>query len=143
MSDRKRIRAYRAALEHILGRELARRDGVPEARLAKAERRLGRPLPSALRDYLALAGLAPETREHNRLYLPEELQVEDGFLVFQEENQAVVHWGVPLRSAKRADPEVWQRANEDRAEWYSEEMTLSDFVVKNLAWQRGVRSLTC
>jgi hypothetical protein len=99
---------------------------------------LGFSLPSALRDYLLLAGGARENREHNRLLPPEELAVEDGYLVFMEENQSVVDWGIPLTLARRADPEVWQRVNGDEPEWYSEELRFSEFILKNLAWQRGV-----
>jgi enamine deaminase RidA (YjgF/YER057c/UK114 family) len=122
----------------VFGRPVARKDAVPEARLRRAERRLGFRLPDALRDYLALAGLAKENREHNRLFRPEELAVEDGYLLFMEENQAVVHWGVPVGLLEKSDPEVWQRVNGDRPEWYSEEMRFSEFMIKNLAWQRGV-----
>ena len=55
-----------------------------------------------------------------------------------EENQAVVDWAVSLGARPKVDPEVWQRANEDDAPWYSEEMTFGEFILKNLAWQRGV-----
>jgi hypothetical protein len=113
------------------------RDGVREQRLVRAEKRLGLALPAALRDYYLLAGAAAENREHNLLFAPEELIVEEGRLMFMEENQAVVTWGLPLGPGKRADPTVWQRVNSDRPEWYSEELPFSVFVLENLAWQRG------
>jgi hypothetical protein len=133
-----RVAKYRRTLHTILGRPVGKGDSLPERRLARAEKRLGMTLPAAIRDYYLVAGAAIENREHNRLFTPEELLVEDGRLLFMEENQAVVHWGVPLRSKRRADPEVWQRVNGDQAEWYSEQMAFSLFIVKNLAWQRGV-----
>ena len=114
------------------------RDAIPEARVRRAEKRLGFSLPSALRDYLRLAGEAKENREHNRLLSPEALVVEDGYLVFMEENQSVVDWGIPLALARQADPVVWQCVNGDAPKWYSEKMCFSEFILRNLAWQRGV-----
>lgn len=138
MSNQKRVGVYRSSLRQIFGRPIEPRDATSEARVRRAEKRLGFSLPSALRDYLRLAGEAKENREHNRLLSPEALVVEDGYLVFMEENQSVVDWGIPLALAGKADPEVWQRVNGDAPEWYSENMTFSDFILENLAWQRGV-----
>jgi hypothetical protein len=94
-----------------------------------------------LRDYLWLAGQARENRLHNRLFLPEELVVEDGYLLFMEENQAVVHWCIPLALMRRADPEVHQRVNSEEPEWYSEDMVFTEFIIKNLEWQLGVETV--
>ena len=134
----RRSRGYRRALEAIIGRPLFRRDGESEAGLRGAERRLRVALPGAMREYYLLAGAARENREHNRLYRPSELVIEDEHLLFMEENQSVVHWGFPLSPEKGADPEVWQRTNGDTPEWYSEEMPFSVFIIENLAWQRGI-----
>jgi hypothetical protein len=100
----------------------------------RAEKRLGLALPPALRDYYLLAGAAAENREHNRLFAPEELVVEEDRLLFMEENQGVVTWGAALGRGPRADPVVWQRVNGDRPEWYSEELTFSAFIIASLAW---------
>jgi hypothetical protein len=137
MSDRRR-RRYASALQRVFRRLITGKDGASDARLRESEKRLGMPLPPALRDYFLVAGLASENREHNRLFLPEELLVEGGHLVFMEENQAVVHWGLPLAAARRADPIVWQRVNGGRPQWFSEELPFSEFILKNLAWQRGL-----
>jgi hypothetical protein len=142
MSSRRRLGRYARALARIYRRPLTAKDALSESRLQKAERRLGLQLPSAMRDFLGLAGLAKENCAHNRLFRPEELCVEDGYLIFMEENQAVVHWGIPVGALKQADPEVWQRVNGDTAEWYSEEMPFSRFMLENLAWQLGTEALT-
>ena len=134
----RRSREYRQAVEAIIGRPLVRRDGESEAELRRAERRLRVTLPGAMREYYLLAAAARENREHNRLYRPSELVIEDEYLVFMEENQSVVHWGLPIPAEKDPDPEVWQRTNGDMPEWYSEEMPFSVFIIENLAWQRGI-----
>jgi hypothetical protein len=138
MASLRRTTAYTDALNLIFGRRLLVRDGISEARLTRAEKRLRFSLPSAVREFYSLAGAAGECREHNHLYWPEDLTVEDERLVFMSENQGVVDWAVSLRPRPKADPEVWQRVSEDDAPWHSEEMTFSVFILKNLAWQRGV-----
>jgi hypothetical protein len=55
---------------------------------------LGFVLPTAVVAFYQLAGAAPEFQEHDTLRLPEALDAEDGFLVFMEENQHVVDWGI-------------------------------------------------
>lgn len=124
-------------LAMVLGRELRDADRIARERLTTAERRLGFTFPALVAEFYVRAGAAPELQEHNRLREPEGLQLEDGFLVFMEENQNVVDWA--MRLPLEADPIVWQRINGgDDEEWYSEEMPFSAFIVKNLAFTRGV-----
>ena len=128
---------YRQGIE-VLDRPLTSEDGLPDREIVTGEQRLGVRLPRALREFYGIAGrLDHLNRAHNRLYTPHEWFVDAGKFVFMEENQAVVHWGVPLQK-KRADPGVWQRVNGEKPKWYSEDMPFSRFIVKNLAWQRGV-----
>jgi hypothetical protein len=85
-----------------------------------------------------LDGAAPEFQEHDTLRAPEALEIEDGFLVFMEENENVVDWGIPVPLGVAPDPAVWQRVNGEEPAWYAEEMTFSEFVVRRLAFTRGV-----
>jgi hypothetical protein len=138
-STETRTQLYRALLAKVYGRPLRRRDAESVTRIQKAERRLGFRLPEAVRDFYLVAGRAPENLEHNRLAPPEYLQVEGRYLVFMEENQGVVDWGLRLSTIAAADPTVWQRVNNDPPKWYSEKMPFSVFMLENLAWQRGVK----
>jgi hypothetical protein len=138
MSTETRIQFYRARLARVYGRPLMRGDAEPVARILKAERRLGLRLPAAMRDFYLVAGRAQENLEHNRLAPPQHLEVEGRYLVFMEENQGVVDWGLRVSTIAAADPNVWQRVNDDPPKWYSERMPFSIFILKNLAWQRGV-----
>jgi len=129
---------HRQLLERLLARALEHDDGVSPERLSAAKARLGFELPSVVVDFYRLAGNAPELQVHNRLRDPEALTVEDGYLVFMEENQRVVDWGLRLPLDGEADPEVWQRVNGDEPAWYSETTSFSVFLVKNLAWTLGI-----
>ncbi len=114
-------------------------DGTSEQALAQAESRLGLRFPVALREYFLIAGNADDAnRAHNVLFRPDEFVLEDEYLVFMEENQAVVHWGIPMDHLDEPDPDVWQRVNGLEPVWYSEELPFSSFMIKNLAWQAGL-----
>ncbi|MFD7830939.1 SMI1/KNR4 family protein [Kitasatospora sp. NPDC059803] len=87
------------------GEPLRPDDGFTDAELDAAEGRLGLRLPAALREAYRLFGRREDlTGNHNRLLAPEELFVLEGALVYQEENQACVHWGVLLADLDQDDP---------------------------------------
>jgi hypothetical protein len=102
------------------------------------ERRLKLKLPAALKSYYELAGKLPINTEHNQLYLPKALRIENGKLVFMEENQAVVFWGIDLNALKKLDPMVFQANDESEIVWYSEDLCFSDWIIKMWRWQAGL-----
>jgi hypothetical protein len=121
-----------------LGRAPQASDGVPEATLRKAEKRLQIRLPRAMRDYYLLAGAVDHlNRAHHQLFSPDRLRIEDGHLWFMEENQAVVRWGLPLQRLSEGDPPVYQRANAASATCFSENLSFSTFLIRIYDWQAG------
>jgi len=129
---------YTNLIRRHLGRHPKRADGVTAAALRKYERRLGLRLPAAMREYYLIAGRVDElNREHNVLFRLDELRIEESHLWFMEENQAVVHWGLPTKRLAEDDPSVYQRANVGRAKWYSERMRFSEFLIDTFDWQAG------
>src|SRR3712207_4710383 len=104
-------RQYRDTVA-ALARPLKASDRTPADALSRAERRLGVRLPGALREYYRACGrFGPLNRAHDRLIAPEKLFVDSGKLVFLEENQWVVYWGVEAASERRGDPPVFQGVN--------------------------------
>jgi hypothetical protein len=61
------------------------------------------------------------------------LFVSQGRLVFMEENQAVVYWGVRSRTAA-VDPVVFQTADPEEGDWLAESKC-SRFLTAMLCWQ--------
>ena len=117
----------------VLGREPRPEEGTPEERIREAETGLRVRLPAAMRQYYLAAGEAdPVNRAHNIVFRPEDLRFEEGYLIFMEENQAVVHWGIARADLAHLDPTVWQRVNGAPPEWYSEDVTFSAFIVTSL-----------
>ena len=117
-------------------RPLTPEDGLSKASMADAESRLGLRLPTVLREYYLLAGRFDKfNRAHNELRRPEEWAVDGGKLVFLEENQCVVFWGVEAVTSPEDDPPVYQAQNirERPTEWYQEHKRCSEFLIVMLS----------
>jgi hypothetical protein len=125
---------YRAAFES-LGLPLRRKDSIDAATLERINLE-GLLLPSALRDYHLVAG-NEETLNHsfNRLLAPEDVFVDAGRIVFMEENQGVVYWGIKPDGSE--NPPVEQGAFVENAplDWHSEGTDCAGFLEANLCWQ--------
>ncbi|GLY78826.1 hypothetical protein [Actinoallomurus iriomotensis] len=87
-------------------------DGCPASDLDAAEARLGLRLPTALREAYRLFGRREDlTANQDVLLSPDRLHLDGEVLVFRVENQAVVHWGVPVSELEEPDPSVVVRAS--------------------------------
>jgi hypothetical protein len=126
---------FAGALQGITGDKVTADAGLTSEELDECESRLGLKLPIALRHYYETVGKLPINYEHNRLRLPAKLDMLNGKLVFMEENQLVVFWGV---EPGQADPEVFQANNQDPIDWYSEKMTFSTWIITMLRWETGI-----
>jgi hypothetical protein len=83
------IQKYSSAMKHLIGREVTRKDGISVAELKKCEKRLKLKLPAALRDYYRVGGELSINTEHNVLYTPGQLRIENGKLVFMEKKSRI------------------------------------------------------
>jgi hypothetical protein len=125
---------YRAAFES-LGLPLRPKDALKPDSLKNLKLE-GLVLPNALRDYYLVAG-SEETLNHsfNRLLAPKNGFVDSGRIVFMEENQTVVYWGI--RPDGSENPTVEQGINIEGKpiEWHSEDTDCAEFLETNLYWQ--------
>ena len=115
-----------------LGVELTSKDGFPLDQIAAREKKLGLRLPTALRAYYLVAGRERSLNTaHNRLIPLKDLEAHAGKLVFMEENQWVVVWGVAASSKSAVDPAVYQGPIQDGepSGWFLEHRKLSAFLV--------------
>jgi len=94
-------------------------------------------VPLAMRQYYELLGNHDVNTNFNRLYEPDKLMISNGFLVFAEENQNVVVWGIKTDKPLNEDPEVFQGQPlaDEKYEWHSEEKTFSRFIIDYLQHQ--------
>jgi hypothetical protein len=120
---------YKAAFA-ALGQPLTSSHGIPPERFETFEVD-GWRLPAVLRDYYLVAGLERTLNTaHNRLLPLEKIFIEAGRLVFMEENQDVVYWGVRVTVPEEENPAVQQGVNlhPEPLEWHDEHSSCADFL---------------
>lgn len=128
---------YQQFAETYLNRHLEEHEGVEIADISRAERRLCLRLPKALRSYYLVAGKADDlNKAHNIIRPVSEIELDNGFVVFIDENQFVVSWGVRISLAAEDDPIIWQRNNTPPVEWFSEEKSFTEFMKDMFDWYR-------
>jgi hypothetical protein len=131
-----RFRKYYRSIFRTFGYPLTERTALSPAVLAVAEKRLGVRIPAALRDYYLVAGRERRFNMcHNRLLPPSRWAVDQRRLIFMEENQSVVWWGVSTRNPGSDDPPVSQGINDEPITWCSEQRKCSVFLTVMLHYQ--------
>jgi hypothetical protein len=64
---------------------------------------------------------------------PDELEIEDGHLLFMEDEDEAYTWGVRVDSLDVPDPLVQRRSNA-RGNWMDTEATLSEYLLDYFEW---------
>ncbi len=124
----------RDVVETLLGRPLLGADGIAQTRLLSCEQRLGRKLPAPLRGFYSLLGSVDMlTASFNRFIPPEELLVQDNWMNFLEENQAVCHWAIKMDGTTVDENVVFQ--TQDQQTYFSEDIDLDYFLTVFLYYQ--------
>jgi hypothetical protein len=110
-------------------------DGFDGEELGGAERRLGFPLPSALREWYGLSGRRKDVwSRQDEMLPPEKLYVANGVLVFYVENQSVVRWGIRQSERGQDDPPVVVEDDESPGRWLTENGSTSEFALQMLVF---------
>ena len=98
--------------------------GFEESELTAMEKQLNIALPEKLRGYyLTLGKHETINYAHNRLLKPDEIKFSpDGYLVFYEENQGVVYWGIKKADLSNPNPPIYggYTAEDGTLNWYLE-----------------------
>jgi hypothetical protein len=127
---------YAGFIQNYLNREISASDKIAENQILVVEQNLGFSLPKALRDYHKTIGNCRELNNyHNRILEIDKIFIDESFLVFAEENQNVVYWGIKTTSLDEINPIIWQIRNEEKQEYYSEDKTFTEFMTELFDWQ--------
>ena len=119
-----------------LGYPLTKTTALSSELLTAAGKGLGVHIPLALRDYYLVAGRERRFRAcHNRIISPAKWTTDKQRLIFMEENQCVVSWGVSTRNPDSDDPPVSQGINDEGITWYPEHRKCSVFLAVMLHYQ--------
>jgi hypothetical protein len=112
---------------------------IPADAVVAAEHRLGFALPGALRElYLRTGSSEAIHASHNTIVPLDRLDFADDHLIFYEENQGVVSWGIARTRVSEDDPPVDQgQPPAGHAGWafYPEFDSVSHFACAQAAWQ--------
>ncbi|WP_406288395.1 SMI1/KNR4 family protein [Embleya sp. NBC_00896] len=118
LADRSGAWAFIRAFAADRGASIEAGDGYDAADLDASAARLGITLPAALRELYELVGRRGDlTSNHDVLLPPDKLYVEDGVLVFREENQGVAWWGVRPGGDDPAVIFMYSMADPTAEEW--------------------------
>jgi hypothetical protein len=107
--------------------------GFSSADIAAAERRLKVTLPDALKDYLTVCGGSRDMMDASwRLFSPDQLRIDDGYLIFGTEDQGTMEYGIPVEELEMLDeephPTVLARAKNSQ-KWVSESGSISSYLL--------------
>jgi hypothetical protein len=129
------FKKYYRTIYDTFGYPLGECMGMSSTVLDAAQKHLGVHIPPALRDYYLVAGRERRFNTcHNRL-LPAKWSIDKQRLIFMEENQAVVWWGVSTRNRESDDPPVSQGVNDEPISWFPEHRRCSEFLALMLHYQ--------
>lgn len=106
--------------------------GFSETEITAAEQALNIKFPAVLREYyLSMGKNEAVNHSHNRLLNPNDIYfTEDRYLIFYEENQGVVQWGIKEADLSLENPSVWGDYDTvQESDWHQETKTLEDFLL--------------
>jgi hypothetical protein len=128
------LEKFRALVPKYLEDTWHEEDGIPADELDEVLSEHDLSIPLVLREfYLAVGGCDDLMEAYHFFWDPEELEIEDGFLMFLEDEDEAFTWGIREDQLDVPDPIVWRR-NNAKGSWVSEEGTFSEFVFDLFEW---------
>ena len=128
--------------EEILGRTLTEKDGMNITKIETVENSLGLQLPRELRDFYLFVGNLEIFMSSFENFL--EPYIKNEKLIFLEENQGVCYWGIDIRDTENNQVVfMCTDIESDNPEWYSEDVTLVDFLIILMYYQTAQGGYDC
>lgn len=124
------LQKFRDILPNYLGEAWQEEDGISAEELDAA---LEMPIPQALREFYLALGNSELMEAHHYYWDPDELEIEDGYLLFLEDEDELYTWGIKVNQVKIPDPLIWRR-NNAKGTWVCEEGTVSEFILDYFDW---------
>ena len=123
-------RHYTSRFLEIFGSEPEPADGLGEESVETRLAQRGLRIPAALFDYYSVAGHHWINKKQNRLRPIEELDWYVDWLIFMDDEQGLVSWGIHRQDLHMPDPMVWQGILGEEIDWFQEDLTLSEFLME-------------
>lgn len=129
---------FRSLVPEYLDDKWQPEDGLSEDELEEmVQDSLGRPaaiLPQAVREfYLSVGGVEDLMEAYYFVWEPDEFEIEDGYLLFMEDEEEKFVWGIREDQLSVPDPLVHRR-NNVTGRWMSEDGTFSEYMLDMYSW---------
>ena len=109
-------------------------DGLSAEELREGLAQSEVPIPFVLEEFYRALGNNEDFMEaYHYFFDPEELEIEDGHLLFLEDEEEKFVWAFKASQLDVPDPIVYRR-NNAKGTWTSEEGTFSEFTLDMFAW---------
>ncbi|ALQ30074.1 hypothetical protein AA310_12495 [Arthrobacter sp. YC-RL1] len=128
------LEKFRSLVPKYLEDQWNEADGLSAGELADRLAEAKVQIPFVLEEfYLALGNNDDFMEAYHYFFDPEELEIEDGYLLFLEDEEEKFVWGFKQSQLEVPDPIVYRR-NNAKGNWVSEEGTFSEFTLDMFAW---------
>lgn len=128
------LEKFRSLVPKYLEDQWQEADGLSRQELRDALAEHDFEIPMVLEEfYLALGNNEDFMEAYHYFFDPEELEIEDNYLLFLEDEEEKFVWGFKTNQLEVPDPIVYRR-NNARGSWTSEEGTFSEFVFDMFSW---------
>ncbi|GAB3191052.1 hypothetical protein [Nesterenkonia suensis] len=127
------VEKFKDLVPKYLDEKWTPKEGYSPEDLAAALREADLPddvqLPLVLEEFYRALGRCEELMEaHHFFFDPDELEVEDGHLLFLEDEDERWVWGIPVDILDVPDPLIRRRSNA-QGHWNDEDATVSEFIL--------------
>ncbi|GGL94315.1 hypothetical protein [Glutamicibacter protophormiae] len=128
------LEKFRSLVPKYLEDQWNEADGLTAGELADGLAESKVQIPFVLEEfYLALGNNDDFMEAYHYFFDPEELEIDDGYLLFLEDEEEKFVWGFKQSQLEVPDPIVYRRSNA-KGNWVSEEGTFSEFTLDMFAW---------
>ncbi|HIY85883.1 MAG TPA: hypothetical protein H9822_05505 [Candidatus Yaniella excrementavium] len=95
--------------------------------------------PMALQEFYLALGISEMMETNHFFFDPDELEIRDTMVMFVEDADETLVWGIPLDQVSLPDPMVYRRsvgaeAPDNIGEWEASEATVSELIADILTW---------
>lgn len=102
--------------------------------------------PLALVEFYLALGVSEMMETNHFFFDPDELEIRDDMMMFVEDADETLVWGIPMNQISLPDPIVYRRSvgadePDDAGSWESSEVTVSELIVDILTWNYSEEDL--
>lgn len=127
------IESFRSLVPTYYDQPWRPENGLSRRELEAALDESGVNIPTALADlYLAVGAVEDLMEAYYFIWDPDELEIQDGYLLFMEDEDESLTWGIPANTISSPDPLVSRR--NEKGKWVPMDATVSEYLMDYFEW---------